>query len=88
LITRLRLHLEPQALAAIRIPGKMRSAASVCGSGRKFGSAFSDTAENAILVEKLSEFQAPGEFRYLNPNPFDIKSAEMADAFLITSELE
>ena len=66
----------------------MRFAADACSSGRKFGSAFSDTAENAILVEKLTEFLAQGEFRYLNPNPFDIKSFETDDAFFMTSELE
>ncbi len=49
---------------------------------------FRDIAENAILVEKLTEFQAQGEFRYLNPNPFDIKSFETDDAFFMTSELE
>jgi hypothetical protein len=66
----------------------MRVAASGCSSGRIFGSAFCDRAENAILVEKLTEFQAQGEFRYLNLNPFDIKSLEMDDAFFMTSELE
>lgn len=66
----------------------MRVAADACSSGRIFGSTFGDRAENAILVEKLTEFLAQGEFRYLNPNPFDIKSLEMDDAFFVTSELE
>lgn len=65
----------------------MRLAADDCSSGRILGWAFSDRTENAILVEKLSEFQAQGEFRYLNPNPFDIKSIEIVDAFFMTSEL-
>ena len=66
----------------------MHVVADACSSGRIFRSAFGDRAENTILVEKLTEFQAQGEFRYLNLNPFDINSLEMDDAFFVTSELE